>query len=64
MELDGIFTGLIVGEAAKLLLMIVAVVRTNWVERCDKAIEAAAEEDRYLNEAAGVPMLGSSSDEE
>ena len=61
-KLNGLFVGLVAGEACKLVFMIIAVVRTDWKKQCDEAIAQAAEEEAFLNEIAGVESYGAISD--
>lgn len=58
MEMTGLWIGMLVGEGCKLILMLIAVMRTNWRNQCDVAIKAAADEDAMLNEAAGITNYG------
>lgn len=58
MEMTGLWIGMLVGEGCKLMLMMIAIMRTNWRAQCDVAIKAAADEDAMLNEAAGIASYG------
>jgi MATE family multidrug resistance protein len=58
MEMTGLWIGMLVGEGCKLILMMIAIMRTNWRAQCDVAIKAAADEDAMLNEAAGITTYG------
>lgn len=58
MEMTGLWIGMLIGEGSKLILMLIAVMRTNWRNQCEVAIKAAADEDAMLNEAAGITNYG------